>query len=132
MYSDERLEQLIRTGDIKAVENVPNVYYAIPLSLRKRKTTRCFSPLRSQERSALIKEINHFREKLQTLTEEYNALLLKKDSFPTQEQLTAHMQRLHQYNDVKDLGQLLLGKLAELEGVKVQKLYDDYDIGPDD
>ena len=132
MYSDERLDSLIRTGDIQQVEGIPNVYYAVPPALRKRKAGKCFSPLRSQERTDLIKEINHFREKLQTITEELNALLIKKDSFPTQEQLSAHRERLHQYNEAKDLGILLLGHLAELTGVKVQSLYDDFEIGPDD
>ncbi|KAG0262730.1 hypothetical protein DFQ27_002149 [Actinomortierella ambigua] len=47
--------------------------------------------------------------------------------------LTQHVKKLHQYNEIKDAGQLLLGKqCAELEGTTVRKQYEVYGLEPDD
>lgn len=38
-------------------------------------------------------------------------------------ELQQHIDKLHEYNEVKDIGQLLLGKLAEVEGTTTASLY---------
>ncbi|KAJ1727106.1 swi5-like zinc finger protein [Coemansia biformis] len=40
--------------------------------------------------------------------------------------------RLHRYNDIKDAGQILFGKLAELKGKTVKEVYSDYSVGLND
>ena len=39
-----------------------------------------------------------------------------------------HIQDLHYYNAMKDMGQTLLGKLAMLQGVTVKELYPKFDL----
>ncbi|KAJ3341541.1 swi5-like zinc finger protein [Gonapodya sp. JEL0774] len=45
---------------------------------------------------------------------------------------TSRIQSLHDYNELKDLGQSLLGKLAELEGVTTRDMYARYGMDVDD
>ncbi len=47
-------------------------------------------------------------------------------------EMKAHIQRLHAYNELKDSVIVLLGRLAELEGVTVKSLYERFDIQLDD
>jgi len=39
---------------------------------------------------------------------------------------------LHKYNDAKDTGQMLFGKLAEFEGVQTKNMYKKYGMELDD
>ena len=68
------------------------------------------------ERETLQKQLNEYKEKL-SLTSEEATIELKE-----------HMAQIHQYNEIKDLGQRLLGILAEKTGVTVKSLYDDLDL----
>ena len=40
-----------------------------------------------------------------------------------EEELKLHIDALHEYNEIKDVGQMLLGKIAELEGTTTTALY---------
>lgn len=42
------------------------------------------------------------------------------------------LQRIHIYNDTKDAGQSLLGRLGQLEGKTLQELYNEYGLNQDD
>lgn len=53
------------------------------------------------------------------------ALLLRGYSL---EELEKHISLLHEYNDIKDAGQMLLGKLAVIRGVTTKQLYPEYDL----
>lgn len=39
-----------------------------------------------------------------------------------------HMNLLHQYNEIKDIGQILIGKIAELKGTTCKEIYSEYDL----
>lgn len=43
-----------------------------------------------------------------------------------------HIDRLHRYNDIKDAGQILFGKLAELKGKTVKEIYQEYGVDLED
>ena len=137
VYADEEdmLQQYygLFGKDVKPLEEVPNAYWAVPLALRKRSTARRLqSPMKSVERARLIESIVNLRAKLNSEAEELEALELRRDQMPTQEQLNEHMQRLHKYNENKDIGQELMGKLAEIEKEKVEVMYEKYGIELDD
>lgn len=49
-----------------------------------------------------------------------------------EEELQSHIDKLHMYNEVKDVGQILLGKLAEVEGVTTTQLYQRFGLELED
>ncbi|KAI8852189.1 Swi5-domain-containing protein [Chytridium lagenaria] len=46
--------------------------------------------------------------------------------------MSEYIELLHEYNEVKDCAQLVLGKIAEKKGVTIKALYSDYGIEFDD
>lgn len=44
------------------------------------------------------------------------------------EELQVHIKNLHRYNEIKDAAQLVMGRLAELEGVTVKEMHEKYEI----
>uniref|UniRef100_V9LHQ8 DNA repair protein SWI5 homolog n=1 Tax=Callorhinchus milii TaxID=7868 RepID=V9LHQ8_CALMI len=50
----------------------------------------------------------------------------------TVEELEEHIHQLHEYNDIKDVGQMLLGKLAVIRGVTTRELYNEFGLEVDD
>jgi hypothetical protein len=49
-----------------------------------------------------------------------------------QRRVDEYIRALHTYNEVKDVAQMLLGKLAEQEGVTTRDLYERYALGLED
>ncbi|XP_064617069.1 DNA repair protein SWI5 homolog [Liolophura sinensis] len=47
-------------------------------------------------------------------------------------ELSVHIDKLHQYNDIKDTGQMVLGRLANVEGVTTRTLYQKYGLNEED
>ncbi|KAM6169986.1 DNA repair protein SWI5 homolog [Rhynchocyon petersi] len=68
-----------------------------------------------EKRGLMDKEISQF------LSEGYNV-----------DELKDHISQLHEYNDIKDVGQMLLGKLAVIQGVTTKELYPEFDLDMDD
>lgn len=48
------------------------------------------------------------------------------------DELEDHIAQLHEYNDIKDVGQMLLGKLAMIRGVTTKELYPEFDLDMND
>ncbi|XP_073933986.1 LOW QUALITY PROTEIN: DNA repair protein SWI5 homolog [Castor canadensis] len=48
------------------------------------------------------------------------------------DELDDHISQLHEYNDIKDVGQMLLGKLAVIRGVTTKELYPEFDLDLND
>ncbi|RVE65679.1 hypothetical protein OJAV_G00118920 [Oryzias javanicus] len=48
------------------------------------------------------------------------------------EELEHHINMLHEYNDIKDIGQSLLGRIAALRGTTTRDLYTQFGLSLDD
>ncbi|NXF77977.1 SWI5 protein, partial [Sclerurus mexicanus] len=87
------------------------------------------SPSSSQGNAAseadLRCEIEELRRKDLALDQEITQLLSEGYSL---EELEKHISLLHEYNEIKDAGQMLLGKLAVIRGVTTKQLYPEYDL----
>lgn len=72
-------------------------------------------------------------QKLKTKLEEVKGELesLAADSC-CEDELQMHIDKLHEYNEMKDTGQLLLGKIAEVEGTTTATLYETFGLELDD
>ena len=44
----------------------------------------------------------------------------------------AHIKLLHDYNEIRDVGQGLMGIIADTRGVRVRDVYADFDVGEGD
>ncbi|XP_048181942.1 DNA repair protein SWI5 homolog, partial [Corvus hawaiiensis] len=85
---------------------------------------RSFQPNGASE-EALQHEIKELKRKDLALDQEIAQLLSEGYSL---EELDKHISLLHEYNEIKDAGQMLLGKLAVIRGVTTKQLYPEYDL----
>jgi len=72
--------------------------------------------------------LGDLQQTAQTLVNEWGQLEKDKKSEPEQ----IYINILHEYNEMKDSGLLLLGKLAEIEGVPIKKMFEQFDLELDD
>ncbi|XP_036039276.1 DNA repair protein SWI5 homolog, partial [Onychomys torridus] len=98
----------------------------------------CHGPFRSPRQSpkpeqtddnsseeSLNSDIQKLKERLDMLDKEISQLV--KEGYRVGE-LENHISLLHEYNDVKDVAQMLLGKLALTRGVTTKELYPDFGL----
>ncbi|KAG0013930.1 swi5-like zinc finger protein [Podila clonocystis] len=92
----------------------------------------------SQEQHDLQKakedaKIEALKAMILELQAEEQALIKKiRDEGSAKEIIDRHIQQLHEYNEIKDVGQVILGKCAELEGTTIKKQYENYGLDPTD
>ncbi|NWR33896.1 SWI5 protein, partial [Tachuris rubrigastra] len=87
-------------------------------------TPSSFQPNGARE-ATLRCEIEELKRKDLALDQEIAQLLSEGYSL---EELEKHISLLHEYNEIKDAGQMLLGKLAVIRGVTTKQLYPEYDL----
>ncbi|RUO96543.1 hypothetical protein BC936DRAFT_141863, partial [Jimgerdemannia flammicorona] len=79
-------------------------------------------------------DIATLENKLRGLQDEYHqiksALSLSDDA--ADNLVDEHIRRLHEYNEIKDVGQMLLGKVAATEGTTIKKMYERFGVDLDD
>ena len=80
----------------------------------------------SESIDRLIEEVETAKEKLHSLECE-----VKKYS-NYKEKLQLHISKLHEYNEIKDSGIVLMGKLAEVECLTTTDLYEAFDLQLED
>ena len=85
-----------------------------PLKVRRAKVT-------PESVVALKKQLEDIEGEICSLGAEYS-----------EGELQSHIEKLHEYNEIKDVGQILLGKLAEVEGVTSTQLYGRFGLQLDD
>ncbi|XP_028918559.1 DNA repair protein SWI5 homolog, partial [Ornithorhynchus anatinus] len=78
---------------------------------------------------ALRLEIQKLKQKKDTLDQEISQLSAEGYSVS---ELEEHISLLHEYNDIKDAGQMLLGRLAVIRGVPTKELYPEFDLDVND
>ena len=44
------------------------------------------------------------------------------------ETIKEHMNHLHEYNELKDIGQIIIGKIAEIKGMTTKEIYSEYGL----
>ena len=78
------------------------------------------------QRNTVTEDVEAAKEKLYSLECE-----VKKYS-NYKEKLQLHINKLHEYNEIKDSGIVLIGKLAEVEHLTTSDLYEAYDLKLED
>ncbi|EHL01144.1 putative DNA repair protein SWI5 like protein [Glarea lozoyensis 74030] len=74
--------------------------------------------------SSLETEIAKVRAQLEKVTAELEQ--------PAAETVKTHIHLLHQYNDIRDIGQGLIGMIADNRGVRIGELYEEFGVGLQD
>ncbi|XP_072015493.1 uncharacterized protein [Amphiura filiformis] len=74
-------------------------------------------------------DIESLQQESSRLAQEINAL---KTEGLEEAELQIHMRKMHEYNELKDMGQMLLGKIAFIEGVTTKDLYNKYGLDLED
>ncbi|KAJ3276360.1 hypothetical protein HDV01_004983 [Terramyces sp. JEL0728] len=73
-------------------------------------------------------ELNKLKQELLQLTDEFN----EKSEKDLDTYLKQRIDLLHDYNEIKDIGQQLLGINAEKYGTTVKEMYKKYDLDLND
>ncbi|XP_041029499.1 DNA repair protein SWI5 homolog isoform X2 [Carcharodon carcharias] len=92
------------------------------------------SPLKTSQHpelnsASLQFDLENLKKKCEDLDRQIAGLILEGY---TLEELDQHIDQLHEYNDIKDVGQLLLGKLAVIRGVTTRELYSEFGLDLED
>ncbi|CAI9174880.1 unnamed protein product [Rangifer tarandus platyrhynchus] len=74
-------------------------------------------------------DIQKLKEKKDMLDKEITQLLSEGYSV---DELEDHISQLHEYNDIKDVAQMLLGRLAVIRGVTTKDLYPEFGLDMND
>ncbi|OMJ26569.1 DNA repair protein SWI5-like protein [Smittium culicis] len=96
----------------------------------KARTSRPISKSTAPDLYALEAEIEQLKAELDTLKTEH-ALVAEKWGYPVQDAQTVvknHIEHLHLYNETKDAAQLILGKLAEIQGKSIKQIHAEFNI----
>ena len=99
----------------------------VGLSTPKRRPPKAVSSS-SLPQEELEKKVDRLTEELKEVDAELGPLLEKY----SEEDVQSYIDALHEYNEVKDAAQILMGKLAELQGVTVKKIHEDFGLTPED
>ncbi|KAM8743310.1 DNA repair protein SWI5 homolog [Acanthopagrus latus] len=102
-----------------------------PFSKFKRVHSNFKSPLQVSESAKVspaeeVAELERRREQLDT-----EIAQLEAEGYRVEE-LEHHIDMLHEYNDIKDIGQSLLGRIAALRGTTTRDLYSHFGLELDD
>lgn len=73
-------------------------------------------------------EVERLKQELREVDAEINGL--SRDY--SEHELQRHIDKLHEYNEIKDVGQMLMGRLAELQGTTTNSVYGQFGLGIED
>lgn len=105
----------------------------LSISNRRKIIPRNFNaPFRSPSTNSLPQEYISPEDQLAQLHKQEAELdeeitSLKNSGYKTEE-LQRHIEDLHRYSEIKDAAQLVMGRLAELEGVTIKDMHEKYGV----
>ncbi|XP_034752613.1 DNA repair protein SWI5 homolog [Etheostoma cragini] len=102
-----------------------------PFSKFKRVNANFKSPLQVTESAKVspAEELAELKRRAEQLDTEIAQLEAEGCSV---EELDHHIDMLHEYNDIKDIGQSLLGRIAAVQGTTTRDLYSHFGLELDD
>ncbi|KAG0277393.1 swi5-like zinc finger protein [Linnemannia exigua] len=125
------------TTSIAAAASSPAAGFAIAVATsraldsgkKKRDSKEQQDALKAQE-DAKIEQLKKTIADLQQ--QEQDIIRLLRGVGTPSEMISKHIEQLHEYNEIKDAGQVILGKCAELEGTTIKKQYENFGLDMDD
>lgn len=120
------------TSDNKVNESLNNdkteadgMIKVTPLDVRKKKI---MANNRKSNTNLSINEVEEYN-RLLSMEKELDAELAKlKNELETGAPIQDTMDNLHEYNDIKDATQVVLGAMANMHGVTIASLHREYDV----
>jgi len=90
------------------------------------------TPLRvstaSNDKVELAKQVVLLQEQIQEKDKEINELSKEY----SEDELQKHIDMLHEYNEMKDIAQMVIGKLAEVNGTTTKEMYTTFNLDVND
>lgn len=133
--SRSTLESQIQNDGGKGPAHItPKRHVLSKSNITRRTSQQSFcAPFRSPSRNAALDQAQvSLEEQLAELQKQELELDKEITSLEEQglktEELQVHIENLHCYNEIKDAAQLVMGRLAELEGVTVKEMHEKYEI----
>ena len=132
LFSAEKLRNYVKHGDVGVVEvNESSVYYPVPLILKKNASSALDTNARVMkdvQREKEIDQVVELRNTLIKLSDEYDSLKPMEKSLPSEEEMNKRVKNLNKFNEIKDIAVMIIGHLADMEGVHVSNIYEKYGI----
>ncbi|XP_056147124.1 DNA repair protein SWI5 homolog [Lampris incognitus] len=123
----------VNDSEKEVQRRVPDFSRTPPCSRSKKVHSSFKSPLQTPvaQRTKLNpeEEVEELRKKQEELDKEISLHIAEGYRV---EELERHIDLLHEYNEVKDIGQTLLGRIAVLRGTTTRDLYSQFGLGLDD
>lgn len=95
---------------------------------RQFKSPLCKNPnaeTQSPTEAHLSERLKSLQNKIKEADKELEEL---KASGYKEAELQTHIDKLHEYNEIKDIGQMVLGRIADIEGLQTKDLYSRYEL----
>jgi len=113
-------------GFRKPAGSQPGVHFKSPMRGPLHSPHAPTGVLSESELRLQLAEVNRQEAEVDSQIEE-----LLKQGFK-EEELKLHMTQLHEYNEIKDVAQMVLGRIAINEGVTTKDLYERYQLSIND
>ncbi|CAG8550271.1 4476_t:CDS:2 [Paraglomus occultum] len=117
-------------SDITSIESDPK---ALTEKLNSKRFNQHTRLNRFMQRQTLLQsQIKSLEERLNALKADETEIMKQFEETDIQKILDAHYKRIHEYNEIKDVGQMLFGKCAEIEGTTTREMYEKFGVGIED
>ncbi|XP_005104966.1 DNA repair protein SWI5 homolog isoform X2 [Aplysia californica] len=123
------VREMKRSAAFKSTTSVKQFKSPLAKQFKSPLTKACSQREAPSSASEAKQQIEHLKKKLQETKEDITEL---ESRGLRESELQTHIEKLHEYNEIKDIGQMLLGRIAVLEGVQTKDLYEKYGLNLND